>query len=179
MTLRKPDGTEYVASGCRQQFNPDAPEHQLFNFWDEEAIEIGGSPLFYYEIFIPTAKIDRLYLECRAKLFNNFPVTLYCTYDPQPQTKTRGPFGWDSMQDYTFELNYKHTLKLLGHPPKIGSRLYTPHLGEDWVLVNTKTSEYKMWGNVRLQLICQRFQENLTTGEGKITSVRPEFRMVF
>ena len=168
-----------MACGTRRQFRPDAPEHRLLNMWDEESIEIGGSPIYYYEVIIPTAKIDRLYLECRSKLYNNFPVELWATYDPQPQNKVRGPFGWDSQQDNTFELNWEETLKRIGHPPKVGSRIWTPHLNEDWALVSTQLDLFQMWGKIRVKFVCQRFQEVLTTGEGTVTKSHPSIQMGF
>ena len=82
------------------------------------------------------------------------------------------------MSHVIFELNYKAVLRDLGHPPKIGSRIYTPHLREDWVIIQRNLGEFKMWGAMRLQLLCQRFQETVTTGEGQVTQKKPDFQIV-
>ena len=86
-------------------------------------------------------------------------------------------FGFDSPDEMMFEFNYKSVLRQIGHPPKIGSRLHTPHLREDWVIVQRMTGEYKLWGSLRLQILCQRFQESTTTGEGKVTQKKPDFKI--
>ena len=65
----------------------------------------------------------------------------------------------------------------MGHPPKIGSRIHTPHKREDWVVVQRNPGDYKLWGEIRLELLCQRFQETVTTGEGKVTQKKPDFRI--
>ena len=57
------DGKPYKPAGSLQQFDPENTEHCLFNLWDQELIEIGGSPIFYYEVFIQSGTIDPLYRE--------------------------------------------------------------------------------------------------------------------
>ena len=160
-----------------QQFDPENQEHALFNLWDEEAIKIGGAPIYYYEVIISFNTIDDLYLEARDKLFSNIPIQLWGYYDPVPAQNYQNAFGIDSPDEMIFELNYRSVLKAVGHPPKIGSRLYTPHKREDWVIVQRNLGEWKVWGELRLQLLCQRFQESVTTGEGKVTQPKPDFKI--
>jgi hypothetical protein len=81
-----------------------------------------------------------------------------------PSQNMQTAFGIDSPDEMIFELNYRATLREIGHAPKIGSRLFTPFLKENWVIVERKTGEYKMYGVVRLLLICQRFQEDDISG---------------
>jgi hypothetical protein len=52
MAIRNPDGSAYKPVGTLAQFDPESKEHDLFNVWDQEAIEIGGTPLYYHEVFI-------------------------------------------------------------------------------------------------------------------------------
>lgn len=179
MAIYRDDGTPYVPTGSIQQFDPEQPEHELFNQWDEEAIKRGGSPIFYYEVLIQPQTVDPIYLEDRGKLFSPIPVQLWCSYDPMPSENLMGPFGIDAIAAETiFELNYRSVLKAIGHPPKLGSRLYTPHLRENWVIAQRNLNEYKMWGALRLELLCQKFQETSTTGEGKVTTRTPDFKIV-
>jgi len=158
------DGKPYSVTGSRQQFDDGLPEHDLFNTWDEESIKIGGSPIFYYELFIDTNNVDPIYLESRIKMFNPHPVQLYAFYEPVPSQNLQTAFGIDSPDDMIFELNYRSVLRDLGHVPKIGSRIFSPFLKENWVIIERKTGEMKMYGVVRLQLICQRFQEDDVSG---------------
>ncbi len=175
--IRNQDGTPYKPVGDIQQFDPENPEHDLFNMWDEEIIRMGGSPILYHEVFIQSGTVDPLYWEDRGKIFSNNPVQLYGLYEPIPSQNYMSAFGFDSPDEMMFEFNYKSVLRQIGHPPKIGSRLHTPHLREDWVIVQRMTGEYKLWGSLRLQILCQRFQESTTTGEGKVTQKKPDFKI--
>jgi len=175
--LRNQDGTPYTLAGSIQQFNLDSPEHDLFNDWDQESIKRGGSPLYYYEVLIQPQTVDPLYLEDRGKLFSNNPVMLWCNYEPIPSQNELTRFGIDAPDEMKFEVNYRMTLKTIGHPPKIGSRLFTPHLRENWEVVQRNLGEFKMWGALRLELICRRFQESVTTGEGKVTQKQPDSKI--
>lgn len=177
MPILNPDGTPYKAAGSLQQFDPESPDHCLFNQWDEEIIRIGGSPIFYYEVIIPSGTIDPLYRESRGKMWSNIPIQLYCTYEPVPSQNLQSAFGIDSPDEMMFEFNFQAVLRELGHPPKIGSRLFTPHKREDWEIIQRNTGEYKLWGELRLQLLCEKFQESVTTGEGKVTQKKPDFRI--
>lgn len=171
------DGTPYQLRGSVQMFDPNDRNHDLFNLWDQEAIIRGGSPIFYYEAIITQNMIDPVYLEARNKLFSEHPVQLWCTYDPIPSQNTINQFGIDSPDEIKFDLNYRAVLKSLGHPPKIGSRLFTPHLRENWEIIQRNLGEFKLWGALRLELICKRFQESNTTGEGKVTQKEPDLKI--
>lgn len=169
------DGRPYEVVGSSRQFDPNSPEHDLFNTWDEELIKISGTPLFYYEVFIQDQTIDPIYVEDRGKIWSSNPLILYAYYEPIPSQNDVTNFGIDAPDEMHFELNYRATLRIIGHPPKIGSRLFSPHLSENWVLIQRNLGEFKKWGAIRLELICQRFQESTTTGEGQVTQKQPNF----
>jgi hypothetical protein len=175
--LRNSDGSIFHAVGSMAQFDPENPELCLFNSWDQEAIKIGGSPIFYYEVMIQIGSLDRLYREDRGKLWSPVPVQLWAFYEPKPPENLQNVFGIDAPTEMMFELNYRSVLDTLGHPPKVGSRIYTPHKQENWVLIQRNTGEYKLWGELRLQLLCQRFQESVTTGEGKVSQRHVDFKI--
>lgn len=177
MAVLNPDGSVYQVAGSIQQFNPSAPELCLFDMWDQQAILQGGSPIFYYEVLIQSGSIDPLYLEDRGKIFNNNPIQLYGYYEPITSQNFQDVFGIGGPDDIVFEFNYTAVLKAIGHPPKVGSRIYTPQRREDWVVIQRNVAEFKMWGILRLQLVCTRFQESVTTGEGKVTTKKPDFRI--
>ena len=173
--LYNSDGSQYKVVGSLQQFDPANPETNLFNLWDQEIIQIGGSPIMYYEVFIQSQTIDPLYQEDRGKIWSNIPVQLWAYYDPVEQQNFQTAFGIDSDDEITFELNYRQVLNTLGHPPKVGSRIFTPQKRENWEIIQRKVSEFRLWGELRLKLLCQRFQENVTTGEGNIPQRMPDF----
>ena len=177
MTIKNLDGTPYQLRGSVQQYDPLDRSFDLFNLWDQEAILRGGSPIYYYEVIINTNMIDPIYLEARGKLFNPNPIQLWCTYEPIPSTNLVNQFGIDAPDEMKFELNYRAFLQNVGHPPKIGSRLFTPHLRENWIIVQRNVGEFKLWGALRLELLCQRFQEDVVTGDGKVTQKEPNVKI--
>ncbi len=177
MVIKNPDGSTYKPTGTLQQFDPENPEHDLFNLWDQEVIEIGGSPLFYYDLFININDIDELYVEARDKIWSQCPVCVYGYYEPIPASNMLGMFGVDAPDEIMFEFNYRHVLKTLGKPPKIGSRIFSPHKRENWMVIQRNVEVFKLWGELRLQVMCIRFQESLTTGEGKVTQRQPDFKI--
>lgn len=174
MAIRNPDGSPYQTSGTVQQYSTtNNNQRKLLDFWDQEAIKQGGSPLKYYEIFISTADIDTIYLEARSKLFAPIGIEIWAMYEPIASQNFMSAFGFDSHDEIIFETNAKAVLQTIGHMPKIGSRIHSPHLGEDWEIIQRNLGEFKMWGAFRLQLICKRFQESVTTGEGRVTHNNP------
>lgn len=177
MAIKNPDGSIYRVTGSLQQYDPENPEFQLFNDWDQEAIEIGGTPIFYYEIFIQVNTLDELYVEDRGKLWAPQPVCLYGYYDPVPSKANWTVFGADGPTEMMVEFNYRDVLRRLGHPPKLGARIFTPHKNENWVVLDRNVEVFKLWGELRLQLMLVRFQESLTTGDGKVTQKMPNYTL--
>lgn len=173
------DGTPYALKSSFALFDPNSRDHDLYNIWDQEAIRIGGSPIYYYEVFIQTQTVDPVYLEDRGKLFSPIPIQLYAFYEPQQQSSPSTLFGIDAPNDEViFELNHRAALQTVGHPLKRGSRIYTPHRGEHWIIVDTRLDQFQLWGTLRLQLICAKYQESVTTGEGDITQAKPDFNII-
>ncbi len=175
--IKNPDGSVYSPSGSLQQFDPTNLEHDLFNVWDQEVIEIGGSPVYYHQIFINTASIDPLYLEARDKMYSPHGVKLYSFYEPNAAQNYMNVFGVDSPDEMMFEFNYRHVLQELKAPPKIHGLIYTPHKGEYWKIIQRNVQIFKLWGELRLQVMCTRFQESLTTGEGKAAPKYPSYKV--
>ena len=178
MTIYRSDGSTYCPTGSLQQFDDKLPERNLFNTYDAESIRLGGSPLFYFELFIDINNIDPLYVESRAKIFSQNPVQLWCVYEPVPSQNMQTAFGLDSPDEMTFDLNYQETLTILGHAPKIGSRVRTPFLNEDWVIIERKLGEFKLYNALRLQLICQRFQEDAVSGTSVGKTENADFKII-
>jgi hypothetical protein len=168
-------GQPYKASGGLRQYQPGVnnPQIQLFNLWDQDAIKQGGSPIYYYDVFISSGEIDTTYIEARGKIFSNNPVEIWAVYDPEPSQNMMSAFGIDSPTEMIFECNAQAVIKEIGRMPKIGARLYTPHLGENWRIMQRNLGEFKMWGALRVQLIAQKFQETVTTSSGRVTEHHP------
>lgn len=175
--LRNTDGTPYQLAGSLQQFDPENQEFDLFNLWDQEIIGIGGIPVFYYEVMIQSNTIDPLYWEDRGKIFSNNPICLMAYYDPVPTQNAMEVFGIDSPDEIMLNFNYDDIIQKLGHPPRIGSRIFTPHKRENWEVIQNFGEEYKLWGQLRMQVMCKRFQESSTVGEGKVTQKTPDFKI--
>lgn len=164
MPLYNKDGTPYRVSGTRQQFNDLSPDLALFDLWDQEAIRIGGTPIYYYEVFVPEQTTDPLYIENRGKVWSTSPVELWAVYEPVASTNTQTAFGYDAPDEMKFELNYRAMLDAIGHMPAIGSRIRSPFLKEDWELVQRNLNEFKMYKALRIEFLCKRFQDDAIGG---------------
>jgi hypothetical protein len=177
MVIRNADGSPYNVSGSLQQFDPNNPEHCLFNEWDSEVIRIGGSPIFYYELFIQTQTLDPIHREDRGKLYAQTPIQLWGLYEPMDAQYYQNMFGIEGVEDMVFEFNYSEVVNLIGHAPKVGSRLYTPHLGESWRIIQPTRGEWAMWGALRLKLFCMKWQETTTDRQGSVTQRQVDFNI--
>lgn len=175
--LRNTDGTPYQLAGSLQQFDPENKEFDLFNLWDQEVINIGGIPVFYYEVMIQSNTVDPLFWEDRGKIFSNTPICLMSYYDPVPNQNAMEVFGIDSPDEIMLNFNYADVIQKLGHPPRVGSRIFTPHKRENWEIIQNHGEEYKLWGQLRMQVMCRKFQESSTVGEGKVTQKAPDFKI--
>lgn len=169
MTILNKDGSVYKTTGSLSQLVPDSPSHDLFNLWDQEVIRLGGSPLLYYEVIVPSNSIDPLYLESRGKLWSQHPVEIFAVYDPIPSQLNQGLFGIDGPDTMTFFTNFQATIDAIGHLPIIGSRIFSPHLREHWEVVDRKLGDFHRFRVFRVEIHCERFQEVLTQGEGEVT----------
>jgi hypothetical protein len=174
MAINNPDGTPYLPTGSMQQFDPENPEFDLFNVWDQEAIEIGGSPILYYEVSIQANTMDPLYLEDRGKLWSPKPICLYGFYDPNPNIHDSTVWGGDSPGELMLEFNYQYILEKLGHPPVVGSRMHTVHRKQNWVVRQNNVEEYKLWGQLRLQCMCAAWQSSLSDNSDISTQAKPD-----
>lgn len=177
--IRNCDGTPFELGGCIQLFDPESPEHALFNQWDAEQIRMFGSPIFYYEVLIQIQNVDQVYNEDRGKIFSNNPIQLFCSYEPITPPTYMGLFGADGLltQSLKFDFNYQEVLKLVGHPLVVGSRLFTPHKRENWIIAERQVGEFKNWGELRFSVLAEKFQESWTTGEGRVAQKQPSFKL--
>lgn len=176
--LRNLDGSPYRVSGELRVFNgSENREKDLLSSYDAEIIRINGAPLLYYEYLADANSIDPQYLEARSAIFNPEPVTLYAYYDPITSQNYQTMFGVDSPNMITFELNYQAAVGAIGHLPRVGSRLYTPHRGENWEVIQRGAADWKLWGQIRLVLECRQFQESLTRGDGRVTKAQNPYKV--
>ena len=175
MTICNSDGKPFKLTGSIATFDPNSPAHNLFNQYDQELIQAYGSPLFYYEVMIQVQNIDPLYIEDRTKLWNPNPIQIFGVYEPIEPQNPSSQFGIDGIGDVVFECNVRAVVQAIGHQPKRGSRIYTPHLSENWVVVDTRLTQFQLWGAMHLQIICERFQESTTTGEGNVPTPRNNY----
>lgn len=158
--INNPDGSPFKFSGSSSVYENKNKLLALFDKWDQEALIMGGSPIYYYEVLVPVDKIDQ-YLENRSKVWHVVPNKLWANYEPVGGQASQSQFGLDSYDEVMFELNANSTLQEIGHMPVVGSRIYTPHKGEHWEVVTRHLAEYKAWGATRLQLLCKRWQRDV------------------
>lgn len=179
MAIYRPDGSVYSPKGSMQQFDPKGQSHDLFNRFNKEIIEIGGSPIFYFEMFVGKQNIDPIYVESRSKMWSQHPIELMAMYEPLSPQLAMTLFGPDAASNtMVFYTNYQHFLDKVGHPPVVGSRIYTPQLKEHWEILDRRSGGYQNWGVVTLEIHCVRFQETSTQGEGRVTQPKQDYDII-
>jgi hypothetical protein len=125
-------------------------------------IQSYGSPIYLYEVFISISSMDQLYLEDRGKLWCPNPIQLFALYEPiEPQNPSTA-FGIDGIGDVVFTCNSQAVFQALGHWPKRGSRIQTPHLNEFWVIVDYRLTTFQLWSALNISIIAEKFQENIS-----------------
>lgn len=175
--IRNCDGTPFQLSGL-QTFDPNNPELNLIGGYDQELIQIAGAPIFYHEVFIQVKNtLDTTYREDRGKMWATEGIQLWGYYEPIASQNVQNAFGIDSPDEIKFTFNYQAVLKAIGHPPKIGSRLFTPHKRENWEVITRAVADFILWGELHLVIIAGRFQDNLTTNAGVVSQRMPDFKL--
>ena len=175
MPLLNPDGSLYSVSGSTAQYDPNSSDIALLDAQDAGSIEQGGSPIYYFEMFIQSGTTDKLYLEDRGKIFSNNPIKLFCYYEPVRSQNALTAFGIDSPDEMTFNFNKTSVIRALnGRLPRIGSRLKTPFLNEEWEIIQLNNADFQLYHVHRLQIIARRFQESVTSPVGRSTDSQPK-----
>lgn len=165
MAITNSDGSPYQLSGTLNIFDPSfkANSDYLSSVISEE-IKIFGSPILYYEVLINPQNIDETYLEDRSKLYSSTPVELFAMYEPNSPNTMLSSFGIESgSMDTIFSLSYTDVLHRLGNKmPTIGSRIYTPHLRENWSVVSVQVDDFKLWGKYMIKILAAKWQASKT-----------------
>lgn len=168
MTIYNTNGLPYVPSGSIQQFDPGNPDTSFLQSVDMEGIHAFGSPIYYYERF-SSGNIDYTYREDRSELWSQIPLMFFGYYEPIASTNNLGVFGIDAADELMITCNYKEVLGVVNHVPKIGSRIFTPQLRENWEIIQCNLSEMKLlWQVYHIELILRRFQESKTNSSSVI-----------
>jgi len=176
VTVFNKDGSAYKPNGSLVQFDPTNPNHDLFNKVDQENILLGGSSLLYRKILIQFETMDRLYLEDRSKLWNPSPVEIFGVYEPVEPQNPSIVHGIDSGESSVmFTCNYRAVLQALGEQPTRGSIIFTPHLKENWVIVDVRLSEFQYWGALHVNLISEKFTKSLTDSSTIIPEIKTNY----
>lgn len=174
--IKNSDGTPYKLKGEFSAYDPENKSLELINKWDQELIRMNGTPVYYYQVIIDTNMIDEVYNEARNKLFNPCFIKMWCNYQPQDQQNLSTLFGMDGSPDeeIILEFNYQSIKNCIPDISKmIGSRIFTPHRRENWIVIDYKLSDFKLWSAFRLLVHCKKFQETSTTSNGEVTKINP------
>lgn len=176
--IRNPDGSAYRLQGKISQFDTTGRNADLFNRFDEPLFRLYGSPVYYYEVLIDLTTVDRIHLEDRGKLFSPVPIQLWGLYEPAIDENISNEYILDVPNtEIIIEFNYRAILAAIGHPPKVGSRIFTPHRGENWIIIERRAAQFRGWQVLHMELLCKRFQETTTTGEGNVSQPEPDYKV--
>lgn len=168
--LRNQDGTPYQLEGNLKTFDTENVDQDLIHSVDQEAIELSGSPIFYYKVFIDESNYDDLYMESRNKIRVQDGIELYAQWEPVTPTNDMGVFGIDSPDEVTFNFNIRDFREKVGDDiPKVGALIYTPFDKNWWEIIQynhgVEDGDFKLWGKYRFAVLARKYQESMTDEE--------------
>lgn len=175
LAIRNQDGSLYELKGDLRMFDPANPDQDLMHSIDQEDIELSGSPIYYYKVFIDDNNYDDLYMESRNKVRAQHAVELYAHWEPVTPTNDLGSFGIDSPDEVTFSFNIREFKEKTGDDlPDVGALIYTPFDKNWWEIIQYNHGGagegFKIWGKYRFAVLTRKYQESMTDVE----PTRPE-----
>lgn len=127
-------------------------------------IESAGHPIVVKGVFKRDEAVEKLYREDRGTVFDTLPhVTFHGFYD-YPTLPSLTCFGIDAPDEMEVQVNYDIVTSRLGKVPEIGTLLTIEQ--SDWMVINRSYIYNRFIGKYRLALLCARYQESVTTGNG-------------
>ncbi|HUS50892.1 MAG TPA: hypothetical protein VMZ91_12060 [Candidatus Paceibacterota bacterium] len=160
MSITKPDGSSYLLGGkdSLKSYRPDSQDQKQFDEWDQEQIELAGSPIMYYPCYIDT-DYDHLYMESIDSIIAQEGYELYAKFEPVRPMQDLGPFGIDSLDELFFNFNLTKWREIVGQMPKIKSLIFTVW-DKAWfeIIQNDQEQPYKLWKKYRLQVHVKKYQ---------------------
>ena len=92
-------------------------------------------------------------------------MVLYGFYD-YPTTSSHTTFGIDAPDELEIQFNAEILCQKLGKFPAIGTLLWIEE--SKWLVINRAWIYNRFIGKYRIQLVCQRYHESITTGKNGI-----------
>lgn len=126
------------------------------NFANKIYVDSFGDELEYWELIDEGKARATLYNEDLEHSFSP-SVKFYGIVDYTITTRrVLSPPGVEFLDQAFIYLNYEDCLKILDHPPVIGS-IISEQNGDQWRIINRSLIKHKLWGKYKLQLMCERF----------------------
>lgn len=158
----------YQLLGTLNQFPENGntqADQALMCRYNSEITTVGGADVYYYQLHIGTTKIDKLYVECRSKIYSQTPVALKAVYEVSSIGLAATSFGLDlaGLDMVTFSLSNSDFLAANKNKPVVpGSLLYTAFRKQWYEINNFYITGFQKFNQVQLQIFATRLQENLT-----------------
>ena len=160
MTIKKSDGSNYNLGGrdALKSYRPDGQDIDLLDKWDQEIIELAGSPILYYPCYIDTS-YDDLYMESIDSIISQKGYKLTCQFEPVRPVQELGVFGIDSPDEVLFNFNLTKWREIVKEMPRIKSLFFC-----EWdrsyfeIIQNDQEKPYTLWHKYRLQVIGRKYQ---------------------
>lgn len=160
MAIRKTDGSNYNVGGRKalQSYRPDGQDIKLLDEWDQEQINLAGSPIIYYPCYIDT-DYDTLYMESVDSIIAQEGYRLICQFEPVRPTQDLGAFGIDSPDEVLFNFNLTKWKEIVGEMPRVKSLLFAEWDKTFWEIIQGNLENpFKLWSKFRLEVIARKYQ---------------------
>jgi len=160
MVIKKTDGSTYSIGGkdSLKSYRPDGQDIALLDKWDQEQIELAGSPIIYYPCYIDT-NYDSLYMESIDSIIAQEGYKITCQFEPVRPVQDLGAFGIDSPDEVLFNFNLTKWRETVREMPRIKSLIFAEWDKTWWEIIqNDQEQPYKLWNKYRLQIITRKYQ---------------------
>ncbi len=162
MPVYKSDGTQYELGGKEslKSYRPGAQDQTLFDSWDKEQIELGGSPVVYHPVKVDT-DYDDVYMESRDQTIVQEGYKIYASFEPIRPIQEMSAFGIDSPDEMLFNFNLTEWRDVIGSMPALKSLFFCEWDNTWWEVIQNNQGEiYKLWTKFRLQVVARKYQRS-------------------
>ena len=160
MVIKNSDGSTYNIGGIEslKNYRPDGQDIPLLDKWDQEQIELAGSPVIYYPCYIDT-NYDTLYMESIDSIIAQEGFEMTSKFDPVRPVQNLGAFGIDSPDEVVFNFNLTKWREIVKEMPRIKSLIFAKWDKTWWeVIQNDQEQSYQLWSKYRLQVVTRKYQ---------------------
>ena len=127
-------------------YDPQNEDLNLLNMIDEEAIRLGGSPVWYFKYIRSDTNFDEVYMENREKVISSDPFLVNCHYEPKAIEEPLTEFGIELSNEQLFIFNHSYISRKLGRLPHPGDIIKPKFQNQRYEITEAQEEEFQLYG---------------------------------